>query len=106
MAGEAYRYQRLRVLWRQYRWAVTGITAAAALVLGVIGFGKYGKPQPFLDELYQTVSLFSFNQNLTPPMPPALEVARWLAPFFFNDAGTTEIYTLSLHDALPISARV
>src|SRR5689334_24005190 len=23
--------------------------------------------------------------------------------FFFNDAATTEIYTLSLHDALPIS---
>src|SRR5215212_8752018 len=23
--------------------------------------------------------------------------------FFFNDTGTTEIYTLSLHDALPIS---
>src|SRR5256885_10126351 len=31
----------------------------------------------------------------------------WLAPFsfffFFNDTATTEIYTLSLHDALPIS---
>src|SRR5580704_9920649 len=26
-------------------------------------------------------------------------------PFFFNDTATTEIYTLSLHDALPISAR-
>src|ERR1039458_1832341 len=26
-------------------------------------------------------------------------------PFFFNDAATTEIYTLSLHDALPISRR-
>src|SRR5215467_2156729 len=25
------------------------------------------------------------------------------APFFFNDTATTEIYTLSLHDALPIS---
>src|SRR5689334_25423268 len=25
--------------------------------------------------------------------------------FFFNDTPTTEIYTLSLHDALPISAR-
>src|SRR3712207_7907395 len=25
--------------------------------------------------------------------------------FFFNDTSTTEIYTLSLHDALPISAR-
>src|SRR5438105_14461557 len=26
-----------------------------------------------------------------------------LLPFFFNDTATTEIYTLSLHDALPIS---
>src|SRR2546422_5975500 len=27
-----------------------------------------------------------------------------LSVFFFNDTATTEIYTLSLHDALPISA--
>src|SRR3712207_9127362 len=27
-----------------------------------------------------------------------------LCVFFFNDTATTEIYTLSLHDALPISA--
>ena len=26
--------------------------------------------------------------------------------FFFNDTATTEIYTLSLHDALPISVKV
>src|SRR5688572_32460959 len=26
--------------------------------------------------------------------------------FFFNDTATTEIYTLSLHDALPISTRI
>src|SRR5260370_4081326 len=26
--------------------------------------------------------------------------------FFFNDTATTEIYTLSLHDALPISCRM
>src|SRR2546422_9022566 len=26
--------------------------------------------------------------------------------FFFNDTATTEIYTLSLHDALPISERI
>src|SRR5688572_33252454 len=26
--------------------------------------------------------------------------------FFFNDTATTEIYTLSLHDALPISASI
>src|SRR5258708_29476375 len=34
-------------------------------------------------------------------------VILWLKPgsslFFFNDTATTEIYTLSLHDALPIS---
>src|SRR3712207_9313271 len=28
---------------------------------------------------------------------------RWIMFFFFNDTATTEIYTLSLHDALPIS---
>src|SRR5688572_31551346 len=29
--------------------------------------------------------------------------ARYVLVFFFNDTATTEIYTLSLHDALPIS---
>src|SRR5260221_8348150 len=32
-----------------------------------------------------------------PPRPMFLSI------FFFNDTATTEIYTLSLHDALPIS---
>src|SRR3974377_2638828 len=38
----------------------------------------------------------------------ALFLASWeclLFFFFFNDTATTEIYTLSLHDALPISDR-
>src|SRR6476620_6599992 len=30
-------------------------------------------------------------------------MTRYLILFFFNDTATTEIYTLSLHDALPIS---
>src|SRR2546425_76036 len=33
---------------------------------------------------------------------PRLFSARSLSVFFFNDTATTEIYTLSLHDALPI----
>src|SRR5258707_10986487 len=33
-----------------------------------------------------------------------LSLARLSSFFFFNDTATTEIYTLSLHDALPISA--
>src|SRR3989442_1316640 len=33
-----------------------------------------------------------------------VRLRRQLAPaFFFNDSATTEIYALSLHDALPIS---
>src|SRR5476651_2844404 len=33
--------------------------------------------------------------------PPATSFLHF---FFFNDTATTEIYTLSLHDALPISS--
>src|SRR2546429_10026717 len=32
-------------------------------------------------------------------------VGRYWFFFFFNDTATTEIYTLSLHDALPICAQ-
>src|SRR3712207_8030051 len=33
------------------------------------------------------------------------QVFSFCCIFFFNDTATTEIYTLSLHDALPISGR-
>src|SRR2546430_17081145 len=40
------------------------------------------------------------------PLPLLVSYNRPRYPFFFffNDTATTEIYTLSLHDALPISA--
>src|SRR6267142_3467258 len=38
--------------------------------------------------------------DVTPPSPPSA------LHFFFNDTATTEIYTLSLHDALPIFVRL
>src|SRR3712207_9054369 len=34
-----------------------------------------------------------------------MQACRYVC-FFFNDTATTEIYTLSLHDALPICASV
>src|SRR3712207_7673787 len=34
-----------------------------------------------------------------------IDVVKMCLSFFFNDTATTEIYTLSLHDALPISGR-
>src|SRR2546422_10016144 len=36
----------------------------------------------------------------------AVQTLLYFEVFFFNDTATTEIYTLSLHDALPISARL
>src|SRR2546430_13499634 len=36
-------------------------------------------------------------------MMDVYHVERYFFFFFFNDTATTEIYTLSLHDALPIS---
>src|SRR5260221_11113349 len=43
-------------------------------------------------------------------LPKSADVITILVPsffffFFFNDTATTEIYTLSLHDALPICSR-
>src|SRR6516162_9421049 len=38
----------------------------------------------------------------TVPDPQRAVDARRGEPLFFNDTATTEIYTLSLHDALPI----
>src|SRR3989442_46941 len=42
-------------------------------------------------------SLWSFTTDVAPTLTVQAP------PFFFNDTATTEIYTLSLHDALPIS---
>src|SRR3989449_207923 len=39
-------------------------------------------------------------------MPTSRRFLHFRCFFFFNDTATTEIYTLSLHDALPISDRV
>src|SRR2546430_10907860 len=36
-------------------------------------------------------------------MRPLITISGRIFFFFFNDTATTEIYTLSLHDALPIS---
>src|SRR3954449_13479652 len=43
------------------------------------------------------------NQLPLPSQPPYSYFSSFF--FFFNDTATTEIYTLSLHDALPISDR-
>src|SRR5437667_278641 len=70
------------------------------------------------NELNQDDARYGFrcchlNNIWTAPLPPETELSRQMTTsttsidimglhFFFNDTATTEIYTLSLHDALPI----
>src|SRR3989337_262152 len=51
------------------------------------------------DTLHDRSSLSRVRLDLD-PRPPILSSSLFF--FFFNDTATTEIYTLSLHDALPI----
>ena len=44
--------------------------------------------------------VFEFRVDLRVHKEPDQDLCMYV--FFFNDTATTEIYTLSLHDALPI----
>src|SRR5262249_60709597 len=48
-----------------------------------------------------SLTLCAFSFSSSPHSPPSFPFF-----FFFNDTATTEIYTLSLHDALPIFWRI
>src|SRR5437899_9094132 len=45
---------------------------------------------------------FTFHRACSLLVPSSSEIFDCFYYFFFNDTATTEIYTLSLHDALPI----
>src|SRR5437773_11069838 len=47
-------------------------------------------------------SVAAFSWNREPFVSNASKHSSVLSRFFFNETATTEIYTLSLHDALPI----
>src|SRR5699024_4802504 len=49
------------------------------------------------------VTVFTFVQLSSLPSFPLLSLPLLFSLFFFHGTPTTEIYTLSLHDALPIS---
>src|SRR6266496_1257466 len=66
--------------------------------LGQVGCDPVSAPGPLAD-------LFTIGgEQQGPPVARSVHPAdlACLVFFFFNDTATTEIYTLSLHDALPI----
>src|SRR5256885_4123888 len=50
-----------------------------------------------------STDLSSSSSSTSSSNAPIFSVSECFFFFFFNDTATTEIYTLSLHDALPIS---
>src|ERR1035441_9090023 len=58
-----------------------------------------------LDLFPHAAGMFSYDDNRSEEHTSELQSLRHLVCRLVNDTATTEIYTLSLHDALPISLR-
>jgi hypothetical protein len=85
--GPRVRFGRLRTLAAEAQWWVIGAFAAAALVLGFVGFVGYqqatGGPAGGWDVLYLTLQLFTLESGaleVAEAIPPSLQIARLLAP--------------------------
>lgn len=81
----AARWVRTRRWWRAYHWWVVGVAAVTAVVLGTLGFQQHAHSHGIVlsnwDALYQSLQLWPLNSGaVEPPVPVALEVARYLAP--------------------------
>ncbi|MGE0220369.1 NAD-binding protein [Mycolicibacterium sp.] len=63
-----------------FRWVLLGVAGAAAAVLSWIGLGQYQPDASIGDRIYNTLKMFVFSAPVGPGLPPALEVARLLAP--------------------------
>src|SRR6266581_4707096 len=62
----------------------------------------HDRPARGVDEWAAGLAVSGHAQILHGPKTPRRHSPDDLLLFFFNDTATTEIYTLSLHDALPI----
>src|SRR6266496_1829969 len=65
---------------------------------------QYSINQPYLIDTLMLIAAFAHVHQLNSLLPPLEHVGPMVGVFFFNDPATTDIYTLSLHDALPISS--
>jgi len=70
------------------------------LVLGTIGFEQlHSANYGLLDSLYRATTLFAFGGVVVPPVPPALQVARIVAPILTGYAAVGAIFLLGREQA-------
>src|SRR5262245_45712951 len=93
-AATSYHCSTFAVMWAARWMAVLGVSHAASLrPARHTGDGAAASGCPARHRVAR------FPLSRPGPLPPDLPGSGF---FFFNDRATTEIYTLSLHDALPI----
>jgi voltage-gated potassium channel Kch len=72
--------------WRRFEWGFIALLWLFGLLLGYAGFARHaalhGEPRSFLDLIYFTFQLITMNSGaVDPPVPAALQIARFLLPF-------------------------
>ncbi len=81
----AFWRSRVKPFWREYEVPVLIVVGIVAFAMGVVGFGHYfaalNTPRPPLDWVVLTIMMFRGIFLQPGPLPPELEVARWVAFF-------------------------
>ena len=81
-----------------------------AIVLGVIGYHRYGvmhhTPFGLVDSFYRAIKLFGMNGDQPPPLPPSLKIARILAPLVVGYAAVAGFLRLFREQALLANVRL
>ena len=99
--------QRVRPVWKEVRGVVLIGLGLLVLVLGTIGFEQlHSVDYGFLDSLYRATTLFAFGGVVEPPVPPALQVARILAPILTGYAAVGALVLLSREQAQILGIRL
>ncbi|MFL5822844.1 MAG: RyR domain-containing protein [Solirubrobacteraceae bacterium] len=90
-AFKIFWYERIRPGWLELRPVVLALATVAVFVLGTIGFQQYMRAHDqhgqVIDSFYRTLTLFELDgYDVEPPIPWAMEVARFLAPILVGYA--------------------
>src|SRR2546427_679578 len=91
-------------------FTASSVCTGAAVASGTVTLDARGEARPSATQWPLSAGAYSFrahyngeDPNYEPADSPCEPLEVTELTFFFNDTATTEIYTLSLHDALPIS---